>query len=544
LVDITEEAWFENERQGSLNQEDFDTIQRQLFGQKSSYLYERMMNSPKKDRTKEKETPNHEDGTPSFSGVSKLSFDSPVTGKREERDGGPTTSMSDLSAFSPMNSAQKSQLERSGSFGDSGNFKMLKRGFSLDMPFELEMEDPPSSSDNPNSHTNHTHSSKGDDSSSKIITQIPSFPSSHQHQGDDSELKERKSSLEREKEKRSHQSTPVSIPSVKAGKRDRTESYHSKASDASSQRRRSFLDESLLGDDDEEDGDIDKYGEDALIADLQRRADDETDRGEGTEGEEAVDGHEEEETDSYEIGEDAEEEEEEDEYSLAVSEAIEIPLERTPRKGGSNNKLKKSSVSRVAADLLLFQHQSPGSLLVNTPPRRERHSSSYLIQAGLLQEGTGTTPIKANNILSSTSPTLHHQLTHHPQTIEQGESVRRCLFVFLSLSFSYLLSFVSTETDPNSSLTFASSSYNKSNVRERSVQQSRAFSSELTSQLTEQLKQDLANCQDEEQLGEEVKQYENPEDLIDPRVSYWLLLVCLAHSVLPSVSFFFASCIF
>jgi uncharacterized protein YaaR (DUF327 family) len=76
------------------------------------------------------------------------------------------------------------------------------------------------------------------------------------------------------------------------------------------------------------------------------------------------------------------------------------------------------------------------------------------------------------------------------------------------------------ETDPSSSLTFASSSYNKSNVRERSVQQSRAFSSELTSQLTEQLKQDLANCQDEgEQQGEEVKQYENPEDLIDPRVS-------------------------
>jgi hypothetical protein len=443
LVDITEEAWFENERQGSLNQEDFDTIQRQLFGQKSSYLYERMMNSPKKDRTKEKETPNHEGETPSFSGVSKLSFDSPVTGKREDRDVGPTTSMSDLSAFSPMNSAQKSQLERSGSFGDSGNFKMLKRGFSLDMPFELEMEDPPSSSENPNSHTNHTHSSKEDDSSNKIITQIPSFPSSHQHQGDDSELRERKSSLEREKEKekRSHQSTPVSIPSVKAGKRDRTESYHSKASDASSQRRRSFLDESLLGDDDEEDV-IDKYGEDALIADLRRRADDDTDRGEGIEGEEAAEGQEGEETDSYEIEED--DDEEEDEYSLAVSEAIEIPLERTPKKGGSNNKLKKSSVSRVAADLLLFQHQSPGSLLVNTPPRRERHSSSYLIQAGLLQEGTGTTPIKATNILSSTSPTLHHQLTHHPQTIEQGESVVFCLFFsFYLLIFLRIFSFVS-----------------------------------------------------------------------------------------------------
>jgi hypothetical protein len=434
LIDITEESWFENERQGSLNQDDFDTIQRQLFGQKSSYLYERMMNSPKKDKEKgdkgKKEKENEEEQTPvstSSIAISKLSFDSPATtGKREEReerDNGPTTSMSDLSAFSPMNSAQKSLLERSGSFGEegggSGNFKMLKRGFSLDMPFELEMEDPPSSSDQNHNNSN-TLSSKEDDSSNKILTQIPSFPSSlhHQQPRESPEVRERKSSLEREK--RSQQSTPVSIPSSKGGtnRRDRTESYHSKASESSSQRRRSFLDESLLGEDDDEDEEgEDRYGEDALMADIRRKENDDDDNereGErqGTEAEDEEEGEGEE--DSYDIGEDGEEEEE---YSLAVSEAI--PIERTPKKGGSHHKLKKSSLSRVAADLLLFQHQSPGSLLVNTPPRRERHSSSYLIQAGLLQEGTGTTPIKANNILSSTSPTHHHQLTHHPQTVEQ-----------------------------------------------------------------------------------------------------------------------------
>lgn len=50
-MDVTEEAWFQNERDGSLDQQSLQTIQKQLFGN-PSYLMNRMMSSPSRTVSK------------------------------------------------------------------------------------------------------------------------------------------------------------------------------------------------------------------------------------------------------------------------------------------------------------------------------------------------------------------------------------------------------------------------------------------------------------------------------------------------------------
>ena len=77
-IDVTEETWFENERDGSLDQESFHIIQRQLFG-KPSYLANRMMDSPSRGASKEK--------TPSTPKMEKLDNNKkPVTPLQEAGD--------------------------------------------------------------------------------------------------------------------------------------------------------------------------------------------------------------------------------------------------------------------------------------------------------------------------------------------------------------------------------------------------------------------------------------------------------------------------
>lgn len=57
-IDVTEEAWFQNERDGSLDQESFQTIQKQLFG-KPSYLMNRVMSSPSRTANLPQEEQSH-----------------------------------------------------------------------------------------------------------------------------------------------------------------------------------------------------------------------------------------------------------------------------------------------------------------------------------------------------------------------------------------------------------------------------------------------------------------------------------------------------
>ena len=354
LLDVTEEVWFENERQGSLDQEDFDAIQRQIFGQQKNYLYERMMNSPKKMSPKEQH------------------IVSEASSKKEDID----------EPMTPFDSGKRSGLPNTPSYDNSEHkFKALTRGFSLDMPFELEID-------------NEDNAEKNDK-----MEAVLEEPEDVSHQ-------DRISSSEKSSSKRRvalRNDNPVST----ANPVEETESK--------------------------------KNSEDENDSEIESEAEDEAD-------------------------------EEEDEYLLTLKGAI--PIE-SPKA-----RLMKKSVAE-AAELLYFQ-QSP--TLVRTPPPREKHSADYLIEAGLLQEGTGTTPLKLASILNPKDIT----------PTDGGENYDEVVPI----------------------PTFRS--VNKERLP------SRAFSSDLTSQLA-----GLDLKIDEEEETKEALAEE--EEILDPRVSYVSLFCQKVH---------------
>jgi hypothetical protein len=295
LVDVTEEAWFENERQGSLDQEDFDAIQRQIFGQQKNYLYERMKNSPKPKSSKEQ---------------------TPITDNQ----------MNTLDeAGTPISSAKKAEQLNTPSYDSNHNFKALKRGFSLDMPFELEMGDEENTQQPQENMTNKT-----------IDPQTST---------------ENRKSEERQERKSSSEQLKARIPFSELGK-------------------------SLLHNDN------DHYKP------MQTKKSSQED------GDAAVD---------------VEKSDDENEYLLQLKGAI--PIESPER---VRQKSAKRTTAAEAAQLFSFQ-QSPN--LVHTPPPRQKHSTDYLIEAGLLLEGTGTTPLKQHSILNN----LKKEIMKTPEAEEQEQ---------------------------------------------------------------------------------------------------------------------------
>lgn len=486
VADVTEETWFENERQGSLDQEDFDTIQRQLFGKQNTYLYDRMMNSPKrKSKSEERAAASsirHHPTAPSSS-VSSSNPSNKIKPSSSLRRGEVVIGDDHTSRIVQETPIKK--IDLSNSFGEnsnppsSQNFKALKRGFSLDMPFELEMDE------------------------DGVMTPV-------KRNNDD------RQSLEQDKQKDERSKFDPKHP---VGERQRS------AENLLSSSAKPFVMVTKGGDDSRIEGltDSNQLSDKIPLTDDQSLNEDDQEvenelRSTESKQERAArtllnveDGlveNDEKVADGEDLDED---DDDEDDFTLRLRGAIPIPEPSKPI-------VKKTAAE--AAELLLLQSPS----LVQTPPRREKHSADYLIQAGLLLEGTGTTPIKPISILQSSSPP--HSVPPPPTTTPVLTSSSHIANASDVLANNI---HITSTTDSHRTMSKSESeSTFTSSARDRIPSSAHNFSSDLTFQLAE-----LHLLQAEIEKDQPENQEECKEEIIDPRLEKAYTAVSLIEWDLP-----------